>query len=187
MKNYFHILGLEIGAGENEIRKAFRAKAKLFHPDVNSDEDARQKFIEVQQAYSFLINDAQRRNYTLLLNEEKMSQSEQDRREQIYKLWVEHQQRKARTRNALEDSYYMEGGNLFEKRMWRGLNLFYNVFFMSIFVFIIAMPIINYIEQLDKPINQQRPLFYFLIPIILGSVFLSYGYYYWFILKVDRE
>ena len=58
LKNYFHILGLEIGAGENEIRKAFRAKAKQFHPDVNSDDDARQKFIEVQQAYSFLINDA---------------------------------------------------------------------------------------------------------------------------------
>lgn len=187
MKNYFHILGLEKGATEDQIRKAFRAKAKQYHPDVNDDEDARQHFMEAQQAYSFLINHAQRRNYEVLLSEERLSKSESERRELIYKLWVEHQQRKARTRTATETAYYSENHNPFNKRFWRGINLFYNISFLIIFGFILVMPMINYYNQLEKPIGHQRPFFYFLVPTLLGAIFMSYGYYYWFILKTDQE
>jgi DnaJ-domain-containing protein 1 len=187
LKNYYHILGLETDASEQEIRKAFRALAKKYHPDVNADEDARHRFIEVEQAYSFLINDAQRRNYTLLLREEKMSQSEQAHRENIYKLWVEHQQRKAKTRTAMESVYSGHHSNPFERKMWRGLNLFYNILFMIVFLFMLVMPIVNYVNQLDKPENQQRSIVFFLIPFILGTVFLLYSYYYWFVLKGDQE
>lgn len=187
LKNYYQILGLDTDASEQDIRKAFRALAKKYHPDVNASDDARHRFMEVEQAYSFLINEAQRRNYTLLLREEKMSQSEQAHREQIYKLWVEHQQRKARTRTAMESVYSGQSSNPFRRKMWRGLNLIYNIVFMLIFLFILVMPIVNYVDQLDRPENQQRSIIYFIIPFFLGAVFLLYSYYYWFILKGDQD
>ena len=51
MKNYYHILDLEPGASEDEIRSAFRAKAKALHPDVNSSPDAHEQFLECQNNF----------------------------------------------------------------------------------------------------------------------------------------
>lgn len=187
LKNYFHILGLDVGASDVEIRSAYRAKAKQYHPDVNSDEAARHHFIEVQQAYSFLINPAQRRNYEVLLSEEKLSRSELDRRELIYKLWVEHQLRKARTRGAMESVHNDDYTSPFSRKLWKGINVFYNITFLFVFAFIVIMPMVSYVNQLEKPISQQNPFGYFLIPTIVGCVFITFGYYYWFILKTDHD
>ena len=43
-KNYYKILGIDKFATERDIKKAFREKAKLYHPDKNNSPDAEQKF-----------------------------------------------------------------------------------------------------------------------------------------------
>jgi hypothetical protein len=55
-KNYFEILHLGPGAGEDEIKQAYRTLAKLYHPDVNKSPEAHEKFCEISEAYEFLIN-----------------------------------------------------------------------------------------------------------------------------------
>lgn len=55
MNKYFEILGLKDGASLSEIKKAYRIKAKLFHPDVNKSPDANEKFVEINEAYSMLV------------------------------------------------------------------------------------------------------------------------------------
>jgi len=50
MKNYYHVLGVHPGATEDEIRSAFRSKAKELHPDVNPSPKAHEEFLECQQA-----------------------------------------------------------------------------------------------------------------------------------------
>jgi curved DNA-binding protein CbpA len=187
MKNYYHILGIETGAGEEEIRKAFRAKAKELHPDVNPSPEAHTRFMECQQAYSFLIDSTQRHNYNAMLNAKRISAEELQRRELVYKLWVEHQQRKARTRTAMEAVRYDSEGNRLTRKIWKGVNLIYNITFLLLFLSVIVVPIHNYYKDLERPENLQRSPIYFLIPMAVGVIFLVYGYYYWFILDTDNE
>lgn len=52
----YKLLGLNPGAGADEIRKAYREKAKLFHPDINHESNAQEKFILIHTAYEFAID-----------------------------------------------------------------------------------------------------------------------------------
>ncbi len=52
--NYLEILELQPGATRKEIKTAYRRLSKLYHPDVNKDEQAREKFIAIHEAYQFL-------------------------------------------------------------------------------------------------------------------------------------
>lgn len=53
---YYHTLGLSNGASVDEIKKAYRQKAKYYHPDLNKEPSAHQEFILVTEAYEYLIN-----------------------------------------------------------------------------------------------------------------------------------
>ena len=52
-KDYYEVLGLQKGADENEIKKAYRKLAKKYHPDSSSDEDSKERFQEIQEAKLF--------------------------------------------------------------------------------------------------------------------------------------
>ena len=43
-KNYYEILGLHKGATDEEIKKAYRKLSKKYHPDVNKEDGAEDKF-----------------------------------------------------------------------------------------------------------------------------------------------
>lgn len=55
INDYFNLLGVSRNATLNEIKKAYRKKAKELHPDKNKAKDAQQKFIELTEAYEFLL------------------------------------------------------------------------------------------------------------------------------------
>ncbi|KAL4218076.1 hypothetical protein ACF0H5_022813 [Mactra antiquata] len=50
----YKILGLEYGATEDEVRKAYKKLALQFHPDKNDSESAKEKFQEIGYAYKYL-------------------------------------------------------------------------------------------------------------------------------------
>ena len=56
MNQYLHTLGLSPGVSEADIKRAYRKLAKLYHPDVNTSPDAQRKFVEITEAYNFLID-----------------------------------------------------------------------------------------------------------------------------------
>ncbi len=63
-KDYYATLGVDRGASDKELRKAYRRLARETHPDVNrGDPDAEQRFKELQQAYSVLSDPEQRKQY----------------------------------------------------------------------------------------------------------------------------
>ncbi|KAK7244947.1 hypothetical protein RIF29_39776 [Crotalaria pallida] len=60
----FSILGLEPGASESEIKKAFRRLSIQYHPDKNPDPEAHQYFVEyISKAYQALTDPVSRENY----------------------------------------------------------------------------------------------------------------------------
>lgn len=63
MKDYYQILGVDRGASEEEIKKAYRRLAMKYHPDRNDGEDAGARFREISEAYSCLMNPQKRANY----------------------------------------------------------------------------------------------------------------------------
>jgi hypothetical protein len=56
---YYKLLGLSPGAGEEQIRQAYRKMAMKLHPDVNSSPDAHQEFVNLGEAYEILIRRVQ--------------------------------------------------------------------------------------------------------------------------------
>ncbi len=63
MSDYYEILGIDKNATKEEIKSAFRKKAKEYHPDVNKSPDAEEKFKELGKAYETLMDDNKRATY----------------------------------------------------------------------------------------------------------------------------
>jgi molecular chaperone DnaJ len=63
-RDYYEVLGVERGAADAEIKKAFRRLARELHPDVNRhDPEAEEKFKEAAEAYEVLSDPQRRRTY----------------------------------------------------------------------------------------------------------------------------
>ena len=57
MKNYYYILGLDLQATQDDIKKSYRKLVLKFHPDKNNgDKFFEERFKEIQNAYEHLTN-----------------------------------------------------------------------------------------------------------------------------------
>ncbi len=62
-RDYYEVLGVSKTATAEEIKRAFRKLAKQYHPDVNKEEGAAEKFKEIGEAYAVLSDENKRRQY----------------------------------------------------------------------------------------------------------------------------
>jgi curved DNA-binding protein len=65
-KDYYKVLGVERGAAEDAIKKAYRRLARKYHPDVSKEANAKEKFQEVSEAYETLRDKEKRAAYDSL-------------------------------------------------------------------------------------------------------------------------
>ncbi len=63
-RDYYEVLGIQKDASEDEIKKAFKKKAREYHPDLHPDDpDCEEKFKEVNEAYEVLSDAEKRQRY----------------------------------------------------------------------------------------------------------------------------
>ncbi|MEM4260170.1 MAG: molecular chaperone DnaJ [Candidatus Woesearchaeota archaeon] len=62
-KDYYEILGVKRNASKEEIKTAYKNLAKKYHPDINKSDNAQEKFKEINEAASVLLDENKRQQY----------------------------------------------------------------------------------------------------------------------------
>ena len=62
-RDYYEILGVPRNASQEDIQRAYRRLARAYHPDLNSDPAAEDRFKDISEAYNVLSDPATRRRY----------------------------------------------------------------------------------------------------------------------------
>jgi len=77
-KDYYEILGVQRDASIDEIKKAYRNLAKKYHPDINKEPGAADKFKEISEAYAVLSDEEKRKKYDMYGEEGMRGYSTED-------------------------------------------------------------------------------------------------------------
>jgi molecular chaperone DnaJ len=64
-RDYYEVLGVERGADDAAIKRAFRKLAQQWHPDVNTEPEAHARFKEINEAYQVLSDPSRRQAYDM--------------------------------------------------------------------------------------------------------------------------
>jgi curved DNA-binding protein len=73
-KDYYSVLGVNRNASDDEIKQAYRKLARKYHPDVSKEDNAKEKFQNVQEAYEVLKDPKKRAAYNELGSNWKQGQ-----------------------------------------------------------------------------------------------------------------
>jgi len=175
LTDYYEILGLPVDSSLEEIKKAYRKKARLYHPDVNPSSGAKDLFISVTEAYEFLI-----------VNHEKIKSDDQAYR-QAMEDWRKYRQDRSRKRATAyaRTSYDTFKNTRFYKttRIFDGTTI---IFSFVISIMVLTYTVFGYIYRLRHPIpDLEKPsVFVFIMLLLMGMIFFVVSFIY---LKAYQE
>ncbi|MCC5792335.1 MAG: DnaJ domain-containing protein [Legionellaceae bacterium] len=77
-KDYYHIMGLEQNATQEDVKRAYRKLARKYHPDVSKEAQAEERFKELGEAYEVLKDPEKRAQYDQFGAYWKQQQAQKD-------------------------------------------------------------------------------------------------------------
>jgi hypothetical protein len=171
----YELLGVPANSSIQEIKKAYRIKARLYHPDINPSPEAKDLFIRVTEAYEFL-----------LANHDKIKTDDQAYY-QAMEDWRKYRQYRSRKRSAAyaRASYStFKNTSLYKTtRIFDGIRIIYS---FVISILIIIYTVFGYIWRLNHPIPgiDKPSVFSFIMLLSLGMIFFIVALIY---LKAYQE
>lgn len=78
---YYRLLKIQPGAGVEEVKRAYRKLAKIYHPDLNLPTSNREKFIEITKAYERLTEYLKRPKYAKYVYTKKAYRAQNKRKQ----------------------------------------------------------------------------------------------------------
>ncbi|MEO8148632.1 MAG: J domain-containing protein [Bacteroidia bacterium] len=133
INTYYRILGVTANATVNDIKRAYRSKAKELHPDKNRSEDANEQFILLTEAYECLIN--------LSSGKTKTIQSSTS-----YTTWQEESREETRERaRQYADMQFEEFAKTDYYNKTEAVYTVFEHFFFFSAIFILLLPLLGYI------------------------------------------
>jgi len=169
INNYYEILGIQSNASIDDIKKAYRKKARLYHPDINPAPDAKDHFISITEAYEFLIA-----NHEKIMTDDQLYQ-------QAMEDWRKYRQDRSRKRATVyaRSSYGTFKNTKFYKttRIFDSTSIIFS-FIVSIMVLIYT--VYGYFFRLKHPIpGLEKPsVFAFIMLLLLGMIFFVVSFIY---------
>ena len=163
ISEYYKTLGLPLNSSTEEIKRAYREKARLYHPDINHYPDAMDNFIRVTEAYDFLI-----------ANHEKGHLDDQDYF-RIVEEWRKYRQDRSRQRaQYYARSSYVRFRNSKYYKSTRILNVSSIIFNFAIAVTVLSFTIFGYILKIKNPVpgEEIRTLISFILLLIISVILL---------------
>jgi hypothetical protein len=162
LTDYHEILGIPINSTIDDIKKAYRKKARLYHPDINSAPDAKDLFISVTEAYEFLIANHDKIN----TDEEEFQKAMED--------WRKYRQDRSRKRATVyaRTPYGKFKDTKFYKttRIFDGTTI---IFSFAVSVMVLVYTVYGYTYRLKHPLpGMEKPsVFAFIMLLLLGMIF----------------
>jgi len=167
--DYYEILDLPVNSTIDEIKKAYRKKARLYHPDINPAIDAKDQFINVTVAYEFLI-----------AYHEKIKSDDQAYNEAMED-WRKYRQDRSRKRATAyaRTSYGTFKNSKFYKttRIFDGTTI---IFSFVISIMVVICTVYGYIFRLKHPMQglEKPSVFAFIMLLFMGMIFFIVSFIY---------
>jgi hypothetical protein len=162
ISDYYDILGIKSISSVDEIKKAYRKKAREFHPDINHSPDAKDMFIALTEAYEFLITYREK----IASDEEAIKRAMEDWRK--YRQFRSHQRATVYARapyNKFRDTNFYKTTRIFD-----GTTI---ILSMIVAVLVLVVTIFGYIYRIHHPIpGIENPTITILITLIIFGMFL---------------
>jgi hypothetical protein len=166
---YYKILDLPSDSSVQEIKKAYRKKARLYHPDINHAPDAKDLFICMTEAYEFLLAYHEKIKY----DEEAYNQAMEE-----WRKYRQYRSRKRATAYARTPYRTFKNTSLYRTtRIFDGTTI---IFSFGISIMVLTYTIFGYIYRLRHPVpGLGKPsVFTFVMLLLLGISFFVISYIY---------
>ena len=166
---YYQILGLSPDASLDEIKKAYRQKARMYHPDINHSAGAKDLFILATEAYEFLIS-----FHDVPSNDDEAFRQAMDD-------WRKYRQDRSQMRaNAYARASYVRFKKTKFYRTTRILDVTSIIFSLLISVTVIIYTILGYRYRMKHPLPQDEnpSVLVFILFLLAGLSFFSVSMIY---------
>lgn len=169
ISDYYRILGLNPGCTLEDIKKAYRARAREYHPDINHSPEAKDIFILVTEAYEFLIT----YNKKELTDEEAYKKAMDD--------WRKYRQDRSRQKaRVYARTSYVRFKN---SRFYKTTRILDGTTIISSFVFaviVLIYSVIGYFYRLHHPIPgvEDPTITSLILYLLLGMILFTVSFIY---------